>query len=209
MTHTTPARRGRPAGLTGSGLLAVAREVFLERGYPGASMDEVAQRARVSKSSLYREHPSKDDLFAAVVEDWVSAGRDAMRPALDALLAAEDVRVGLVDLAATMRAAILHPVVMQMRRLVISEASAHPDVASLYLEQSWERNISGLADVLGTLAGRGALSVTEPTQAAEQLTWLVVGAPLNALLLAPDRELDGSSVDDLVDVFLAKYGGDG
>lgn len=132
-----------------------------------------------------------------------------MRPALDALLAAADVRVGLIELAGTMRAAILHPVVMQMRRLIISEASAHPDAARLYLQQSWERNISSLADVLGILAGKGQLSVPQSKQAAEQLTWLVVGAPLNALLLAPDREHDWSSVEDVVDVFLAAYRGDG
>lgn len=198
-------RRGRPPGKTGAELLAVARELFLERGFAASTMDEIAARARISKASLYREHPSKAGLFAAVVEQWADAGRDAVRPALDRLEAAEDVRDGLRTWAQTLRAAILAAPVMEMRRLVTAEAARLPEVGATYLHKSWIRNIGDLAATLRTLEARGLLRVPDPAAAAEQLTWLVVGAPLNARMLDATAEIP-DTVDGAVEVFLAAYG---
>lgn len=203
---TTARAPGRPSGLTGEDLLAVARGVFMERGYAGASMDEVARRARISKASLYREHPSKAALYAAVVTQWAQAGRDAMRPALERLVASDDVRRGLVDLAETMRNGILSPAVLHMRRLVTSEALTQPEVAAGYLEESWNSNIRKLADALAALAAQGRLRIPDAQVAAEQLTWLIVGAPLNAQLLTAGEQPEASPVTDAVDLFLAGYG---
>ncbi|GAA1056213.1 TetR family transcriptional regulator [Agromyces luteolus] len=197
-------RRGRPSGRTGTALLAVAREVFLERGFAGTSMDEVAARAKISKSSLYREHPSKDALYAAVVTDWAAAGRGAMRPAIDRLVASRDIREGLIEWGGSLRRSILHPSVVAMRRLVISEAPTQPEVAATYLDESWRANIATLADALERIARDGRLDVPDPAAAAEQLTWLVVGAPLNAVLLESDPDAD--DVVAAIDVFLARYG---
>ncbi|MGW9158176.1 MULTISPECIES: TetR/AcrR family transcriptional regulator [unclassified Microbacterium] len=199
--------RGRPSGLTGADLIAVARDVFLQHGYRGASMDEVAKRARISKASLYREHASKSALYAAVVHHWTLAGRDAMRPALDRLRASEDTRAGLVELAETMRAGILSPPVVAMRRLVTAEAPEQVEVAATYLEESWNTNIQNLADTLSALAAEGRLRLDDPRTAAEQFTWLVVGAPLNARMLGDETKT--GRVDGAVDLFLAGYGSDG
>lgn len=172
-------------------------------------MDEIAARAHISKTSLYREHPSKAALYAAVVRDWAAAGRDSTRPALERLVASEDVRQGLIELGETMRAGILSPAVLQMRRLVTSEAAAHPEVADAYLTESWDMNIERLADALRSLTQNGRLRALEPHLAAEQLTWLVIGAPLNAQLLSADTDRARSSVADAIDLFLAGYGMDG
>ncbi|PRY56040.1 TetR/AcrR family transcriptional regulator [Glycomyces artemisiae] len=204
----TARRRGRPPGRTGADLLATAREVFLEHGYAGTTMDEVAARAHISKASLYRAHPSKHALFAAVVRAWAEAGRDAMRPHLERLVAGDDVRADLIVLAGIMRFGILSRDVLNMRRLVTGEAERHPDVAAGYLEASWNRNIRALADAFRTLADRGALRLDDPLTAADQFTWLVIGAPLNRRLLtgtdAPDTP--DSPVESAVDLFLAGYG---
>ncbi|MDN3239671.1 TetR/AcrR family transcriptional regulator [Glycomyces tritici] len=201
-------RRGRPPGRTGADLVATAREVFLERGYGGTTMDEVAARAQISKASLYREHQNKDALFAAVVHAWAGAGRDAMRPHLERLARCGDVREGLVELANLMRAGILSPAVLNMRRLVTSEARRLPEVAADYLEHSWERNISALAEALAALEDRGLLRLRDPLAAADQLTWLVIGSPLNRRLLTGSDTADApeAPVDDAVDLFLARYG---
>ncbi len=204
---TTSRTRGRPSGLTGDELIAVARTVFLERGYAGASMDEVARRARVSKASLYREHASKSALYAAVVRQWAAAGRDAMRPALERLRGSDDVRAGLIALGETMRAGILSEPVLAMRRLVTSEAATQPDVAATYLSDSWDRNIADLAETLEAITASGDLNVKDPAAAAEQFTWLVIGAPLNARLLGGDA--GASSLEHAVDLFLAGYAGAG
>jgi TetR/AcrR family transcriptional repressor of mexJK operon len=204
----TARRRGRPSGRTGADLIDTAREVLLERGYGGTTMDEVAARAHISKASLYREHPSKDALFAAVVRAWAEAGRDAMRPHLARLVDGEDLRADLIALGETMRAGILSRDVLNMRRLVASEAKRLPEVAAGYLEDSWQRNIRALADALRALQDRGLLRLRDPLAAADQLTWLVIGSPLNRCLLTGTEGAaeDAAPVADAVDLFLAGYG---
>ena len=49
-------------------LLAAALEVFTGAGYHAASMDEIADRANVSKPVLYQHFPSKLDLYLAVLD---------------------------------------------------------------------------------------------------------------------------------------------
>ena len=173
-------------------------------------MDEVAGRGHISKTSLYREHPSKEALFTAVVMDWAAAGRDAMRPHLQRLVDGTDTRADLIALAQVMRDGILSRDVLRMRRLVTSESERFPEVAAEYLEQSWDRNVHGLADALTALREQGRLRLPTPVVAADQLTWLVVGAPLNRQLLAPATTPDGGlpPVDSAVDLFLAGYRGD-
>lgn len=202
----TPPARGRPAGLTGPALLAEARAVFLERGYAATTMDEIAARARVSKSSLYREHASKSALYAAVVSDWAASGRDAMRPALERLGQANDVERGLVEMGDTILGGVLSDPVVAMRRLVVTEAQAQPEVARRYLRESWERNISALAETLDDLRRRGALAVDDPAAAAEEFTWLLVGAPLNSALLGGPADPGDDASARAVALFLARYG---
>lgn len=195
--------RGRPAGMTGDELIVVARAVFLEHGYERASMDEIAARAGISKASLYRAHSSKAVLYAAVVQHWATAGRNAMRPALDRLRRHPDTRKGLIELAESMREGMLNPTVLAMRRLVIAEAPAHPEVATAYLQQSWDTNIGDLARTLASIAAEGRLRLDDPRAAANHFTWLVIGAPLNAHLLGSHAaDPDCASA---VDLFLAGH----
>jgi AcrR family transcriptional regulator len=57
------ARRPRPSRYTAESLLAVAVEVFLERGYDGTSMEDLAQAAGISKSSIYHHVRGKEELL--------------------------------------------------------------------------------------------------------------------------------------------------
>lgn len=202
-------RRGRPAGLQGAELIAVARATMLELGLGGTTMSEVAARAGISKASLYAAHESKDALFAAVVLDWTQRGRDAMRPALDALLDADDLAAALVTFARVVQAGVLNEHVVRMRRLVAAEADRLPDVAARYVRESWTRNIANLGEAIAELDARGALAVDEPVVAAEQFTWLTVGGPLNRQTLGagppPAAELDAVARAAAA-TFLSRYG---
>jgi TetR/AcrR family transcriptional repressor of mexJK operon len=171
-------------------------------------MNEVARRAGISKASLYREYASKDSLFAAIVLDWTARGRDAMRPALDALLAADDILVGLTRLTHTIQAGVLDEDVLRMRRLVAAESDRFPDVAAQYLAGSWDSNIAALADTLAELDRRETLVVDDPKAAAEQLTWLAVGGPLNRQTLGAGRMASDDltrTATDAVTTFLHRY----
>lgn len=50
-------------------MLTAAQELFARQGYHHVSMDDIAERAEVSKPVLYRHFPSKLDLYLAVVDD--------------------------------------------------------------------------------------------------------------------------------------------
>ena len=66
-TLAVPARRGRP-GHSLESLLAVAVEVFNERGYEATSMDELAVRLGVTKSAIYHHVPRKDELLRLALD---------------------------------------------------------------------------------------------------------------------------------------------
>src|SRR3954447_18635582 len=65
-------------------LIAVAEATFAERGFKTVSMDEIAERAQISKPVLYDHFGSKDGLLAAVVVRI----RHEMRQVIEAALAA-------------------------------------------------------------------------------------------------------------------------
>src|SRR4051812_25102080 len=67
-------------------LLEVAEQTFAERGFKGVSMDEIAERARISKPVLYDHFGSKDGLLAAVVVRI----RTEMRSAIEGSIAGLD-----------------------------------------------------------------------------------------------------------------------
>jgi TetR/AcrR family transcriptional repressor of mexJK operon len=206
-----PGRRGRPPGSEGAELLAIAREQFVSHGFRRTTMDGIAARGRISKQTLYSAYSSKDELYAAVVRDWVERGHDALHPHMLALRDATDVHDGLHRLAQALQAGILSPPVLQMRILVAAEADSFPDIASEYVTRSWDRNLRLLAETLTTLTGRGLLAIDHPAVAAEQFVWLVIGAPLNELALRGTSHGYSAGrlehvAEEAVATFLSRYG---
>jgi len=69
-THTPPKRPvGRPRSVeSGNAILAVTLKVLGERGYGGLTIDEIVTRARVSKSTIYRRWPTKEELVVAAFD---------------------------------------------------------------------------------------------------------------------------------------------
>src|SRR6266536_1419929 len=63
-------------------LLAAAREVFVAQGYHSAAMDDIAERAGVSKPVLYQHFPGKLDLYLALLETHASELVRAVRHAM-------------------------------------------------------------------------------------------------------------------------------
>jgi AcrR family transcriptional regulator len=63
-------------------LLGAAREVFVAQGYHAAAMDEIAERAGVSKPVLYQHFPGKLELYLALLDESVDALTATVRSAL-------------------------------------------------------------------------------------------------------------------------------
>ena len=81
-THTA----GRPTRLPRSArrkqLLEAAQEVFVAQGYHAAAMDDIAERAGVSKPVLYQHFPGKLELYLALLDMHCDAIIDRMRSAM-------------------------------------------------------------------------------------------------------------------------------
>jgi AcrR family transcriptional regulator len=85
-SHGSPSTRlPRPARRRQ--LLGAAREVFVAQGYHAAAMDEIAERAGVSKPVLYQHFPGKLELYIALldesVDELVRIVRDALSSTTD------------------------------------------------------------------------------------------------------------------------------
>lgn len=65
-------------------LLAAAQEVFVANGYHAAAMDDIAERAGVSKPVLYQHFPSKLELYLALLDQHVDVLGEHVRGALQA-----------------------------------------------------------------------------------------------------------------------------
>jgi AcrR family transcriptional regulator len=67
-THTTPRGQRMPRSERRAQLLDAAQAVFVQSGYHAAAMDEIADRAGVSKPVLYQHFPGKLDLYLALLD---------------------------------------------------------------------------------------------------------------------------------------------
>ena len=76
----TPERRRQQ---TRDHLLRAAAQVFAERGYHGASLDEVAAAAGFTKGAVYSNFKNKEDLFLALLESHYDCELAAVRATLE------------------------------------------------------------------------------------------------------------------------------
>src|SRR3954454_8094909 len=79
-----PARRTSrlPRSARRMQLLQAAQEVFVAQGFHAAAMDEIADRAGVSKPVLYQHFPGKRELYLALLELQVTELADRVRNAM-------------------------------------------------------------------------------------------------------------------------------
>jgi AcrR family transcriptional regulator len=194
-------------------IMRAATEVFLHRGYLGATTDEVAARASVSKQTLYKHFADKQQLFAEIILETTVQVVDGLSAAVgDTLQDAQDVRKALRDLADRFLGGLLQPDVLRLRRLIIAEADRFPEVGRAWFDRGFDRTLVILGEALRGLADRGLLrQLPDPTRAAYQFAGLVMYQPVNQVMFAgteamPPKETQDAIASSAVDVFLASYG---
>jgi TetR/AcrR family transcriptional regulator, mexJK operon transcriptional repressor len=194
-------------------IIRAATEVFLQHGYLGATTDEVAARASVSKQTLYKHFADKHTLFAEVILDTTVNVVEGLAGAVARRLEnTDDVPAALLGLAEEWMSGLLHPDVLRLRRLVIAEADRFPEVGRAWYDRGFGPALSILGEALERLASRGLLRhIDDPPLAAYQFAALVMYQPMNqamftgtAAIPAPD-EL-GRIAQSAVGVFLSAYG---
>lgn len=195
-------------------ILDAATATFLSNGYLGASMDEIAARAGVSKTTVYNHFEDKEALFSAIVRARVDEASDAVHDEIVGLASTHDAETDLRELARRQLERVMQPHIMALRRLVIGEAERFPELGRLFYDHGAGRTIDALAGTFARLAERGLLRVEDPFVAATHFNWLIMSMPINRVMLAgwdqrPRRSETRRVIDDGVRTFLAAYGVDG
>ena len=122
-----------------------------------------------------------------------------------------DLTTDLTDHARRQLTAVLQPRPMQLRRLVIAEATSFPALGRAFYELGPGRTITELASAFTQLGHRGLLRLNDPTHAASDFNWLVMSEPLNRAMLLGESEPPpetsiGHTARRAVNTFLAAYG---
>jgi TetR/AcrR family transcriptional regulator, mexJK operon transcriptional repressor len=214
VTRKRKSVRGRPpteeVAARAERLLDVATKVFLEQGFKGASMSEIAHRAGASKQTLYARYPSKAALFAALVERKASRLFETIGP----LGEGRNLRDTLVHCGSSLLDLILSEDARGVHRVVIAECMEFPELAEIFWERGPGRTRAMLTNYLRAQQKLGNIQWGEPgcsnpEQAVEVFIGLLVsGATLRAWLgLKPTFVRTPAQrkawVSSAVDMFLA------
>jgi len=191
-------------------VLEAAARVFLSGGYLGASMDEIADLAGVSKQTVYTYFSNKEALFAAMASALSNEANDRVHNNVAEFGEDDDLEGYLVCYAVRQLEVVLTPRILQLRRLVIGEVGRFPELGAALYAGGPGRAIASLAATFERLADRGALSVHDPLLAATQFNWLIMSAPLNRTMLLGDGAIPSSKelrehAREGVRMFLAAY----
>lgn len=190
-------------------ILEAASTVFLDRGYNGTTMDEVATLAGVSKPTLYRHFTDKERLYAAIIQLTADDVDKVIQLVAGSLADASHPREALQGLARKLVTALMQPELLRLRRLVIANAERFPDVARAWFAQGFERVLATLAASFERYAQRGLLKVDDPLLAANHFTGLLLWIPLNRAMFTGDHASDPAELERYanaaVDAFLSGY----
>lgn len=205
--------RKRAGRLASAGVITeAATTLFLRKGYLGTSMDDIAALAGVSKQTVYKHFADKERLFSEIVLGMVDQVGEPFRARTLALRNTDDVEKDLGEFAHWYVSSVIRPPVLQLRRLVIGEATRLPELARAYYERAPGRTLEALAACFQHLAERGLLRVDDPGLAANHFAFLILGLPLDmAMFCETDGELfTVAGLERLADAgvssFLAAYG---
>ncbi len=183
-----------------------ARAVFLNAGFDGASMNDIARAAGVSKGTLYAYFDSKEQLFEALIREdrEQQAERLCVFPREggdpDALLREFGRR--LVEM-------IMRPDTVAQVRVVIAATAKFPQLGRAFYEAGPRYGVQRLAAQLDAFAKAGALEIVDAELAARQFISLCCSDWHKQVLFGvvdtvPPSDIS-AAVDAAVEVFLKAY----
>lgn len=114
-------------------LLAAALDVFVEKGFAATRVEDIAQRAGVSKGTLFLYFPSKEDLFKALVRENITSNFPHWREGLQNFSGGMAAMLHLsaqgwwLHVGATKASGIM--------KLMVSEGAKFPDLSRFYQDE--------------------------------------------------------------------------
>jgi AcrR family transcriptional regulator len=186
-------------------ILDGASKVFMDLGFDGASMGEIARAAGVSKGTLYVYFADKNRLFEAIVEEEVLDQQKVafnFDPERDAAVTLRGFGQAYIELLCRPRGG-------SAVRTVMAIAERMPDVGRRFYNNVIARTIASLAACLDARVAAGELKIEDSTLAASQfmmtcqaslfLPFVFQAAP------APSAERTAQVVESATRMFLAAY----
>jgi AcrR family transcriptional regulator len=186
-------------------ILAGAGKIFMDLGFDGASMGEIARAAGVSKGTLYVYFADKNRLFEAIVEqEALEQGKVTFNYA-----PGRDVPTTLRDFGQTYIHLLCRPGGGSAIRTVMSIAERMPDVGRRFYQCVIENRINGLAAYLDAHVRSGDLAIEDCRHAAAQFIQLCQASLFLPFIFQseppPSPQRITQVVESATQMFLAAY----
>jgi AcrR family transcriptional regulator len=141
-------------------ICAAALEVFAEKGFAAARLEEIARRAGVSKGTLYLYFKDKEDLFRAVVRDTVAPNLETMREGLaQSNLPFADIARMFLARFAELGARLP---VGAVAKMVIGESRNFPELAKVWHDQVASKALAMLSGRIEKGQAKGEVRPGDP-----------------------------------------------
>ncbi len=197
--------RGRPRSETKrKKILEAAVDLFLANGYEGASVEDIAAAAGVSRQTVYSHFGSKEDLFGLAVSSRCK--KSGVDP--DRIDYSQPPEVMLPEIARRFATLLLGEDAKRVNAICTSCADTHPELGQLFFEHGPCQAKQAVADYLASQAQRGRLAITNPGFAAWQLLCMLKGeAQLRVQFNCEPLPADAidAYIDDCVAMFIRAY----
>lgn len=186
-------------------ILAGARKVFMDLGFDGASMGEIARAASVSKGTLYVYFADKSALFEAILEEEALLHGQVVfnfDPARDA-------ETTLRDFGAAYLHLLCRPGGGSAIRTVMAIAERMPDVGRRYYLRVLDKTINRLSEYLKAHVASGDLAIDDCDLAASQFMELCKASLFLPFVFQaappPSEQRMVEVIDSATRMFLAAY----
>ncbi len=175
-------------------LIREATHLFVERGFDGASMRDIAAACGVTKASLYYHYPSKADLLRDIVGTYLDSISTAMARARRAGPEASDqVRAIIAELFS------LPPEGRAVIRLAMHDLRHLDKADQLAFGTSYqEQFLQPLADIIDAGATSGEFQPHDPMT----MVWIILGMLYPFLTTPPTSRNEPQVMTELLDVLL-------
>jgi len=191
-------RRRAQAAETRQDILKAALQLFLEGGYAGTTINDVAAAAGVAVETIYRGFGSKAALFKGVMEAAIAGGaaRAAIppeeRPVVRAMIAEQNPRRVLELHAATQPG--IHERAGPLYRVLMEAAASDPEVADVWNQLEAQR-LTGMRRIAQQLKNLGGIRQELSVEEAGDILWTVNSLAVYDLLVlqrawSPERYRD-------------------
>ncbi|MEP2533878.1 TetR/AcrR family transcriptional regulator [Shimia sp.] len=204
MNQATPViRKGRKFDQ----VLATATTLFLQHGFEGVGVDEIARQAGVSKATLYAYFPDKRHLFMEVARVECALQADRLEAKIDFDATVPEV-LGVVGRG--FMEIILSEFGRNIFRVCVSEGDRFPELGKQFYESGPAVMRAGMIDFLECGISRGELVIDDVELAADQFPELCKSGVFMKLITGVqatfDREEIDRTIDGAVATFMARFG---